>query len=57
MSDVVNKFNAYRSKMNEATKELRLYYEDFEEDFTLFFKDLITESLNKKKELEKEYNL
>ena len=53
----MNKRTKNRSKMNEATKELRLYYEDFEEDFTLFFKDLITESLNKKKELEKEYNL
>ena len=53
----MNRRTKNRSKMNEATNELRLYYEDFETDFNLFFKDLIKESLHKREELEKEYNL
>ena len=44
------------SKMNEATKELKEYYEDFENDFTEFFKELIEFSEYKRLELEKQFN-
>lgn len=46
-----------RSKMNEATKELELFYSEFETDFTNFFEELIIASDQKRKALEKEYNL
>lgn len=46
-----------KSKMNNATKELKEYYSEFEEDFTLFFNDLKDASLLKRITLEKEYNL
>ena len=46
-----------RSKMNEATKELKEHYEAFEEDFTLFFEDLMTFSKAKRIQIEKEFNI
>ncbi|NRD22683.1 DUF479 domain-containing protein [Winogradskyella litoriviva] len=46
-----------RSKMNEATKELKEHYEDFEADFTLFFDELITFSYKKRLEIENEFKL
>jgi len=45
------------SKMNEATKELRAFYIDFEEDFTTFFEELILFSNNKRLEIKQLYNL
>ncbi|MDN3492234.1 acyl carrier protein phosphodiesterase [Winogradskyella bathintestinalis] len=44
-----------RSKMNEATKELKAHYEAFENDFTLFFEDLLSFSKIKRKEIEKQF--
>lgn len=46
-----------RSKMNEATKELKEYYKNFETDFTLFFEELIEFSTKKRFEIEQEFNL
>lgn len=40
-----------KSKMNLASEDLLLHYEEFREDFTLFFKDLITFSKNKSNDL------
>jgi acyl carrier protein phosphodiesterase len=45
------------SKMNNATKELKEYYEEFEEDFTLFFEELIHFSNKKYIEIKQLYNL
>jgi acyl carrier protein phosphodiesterase len=45
------------SKMNEATKELLDYYDDFETDFTEFFEELILFSSKKQIEIEKQFNL
>ncbi|RZN82718.1 MAG: DUF479 domain-containing protein [Winogradskyella sp.] len=55
--DGMNRRTKGRSKMNEATKELRDFYEEFENDFTQFFKDLIKVTEAKRIALEKEYNL
>lgn len=47
-----------RSKMNEATKELKEYYDAFETDFTVFFEDLRAFSITKRTMLEKQlYNI
>ena len=43
--------------MNEATKELKDYYEAFEKDFTAFFKELIEFSTKKRVEIEKQFNI
>ena len=53
----MNKRTKGRSKMNEATKELQDYYEAFEEDFTLFFKELIVFSTEMRIKIEKQYQL
>ncbi len=45
------------SGMNKATKELREYYQDFEEDFKAFFNELLEFSKNKLLELKQLYNL
>ncbi|BAO77075.1 ACP phosphodiesterase [Winogradskyella sp. PG-2] len=55
--DGMNRRTKGKSKMNEATKELRAHYTDFENEFTLFFKELITFSTKKRKEIEKQYNI
>jgi acyl carrier protein phosphodiesterase len=39
--DGMNRRTKHKSKMNEATKELIKFYNEFEEEFTLFFKELI----------------
>ena len=60
IQDVLNGMNRrtrYKSKMNEATKELQLYYDEFENEFSDFFIDLKTEANTKRKVLENEYNL
>ncbi len=55
--DGMNRRTEGRSKMNEATKELRDYYEAFEKDFTEFFKELIEFSTKKRLEIEKQFNI
>ncbi len=47
----MNRRTKNRSKMNNAVNELAEYYKEFEEEFTLFFKDLIDYSELKLKEL------
>lgn len=46
-----------RSKMNLATKELKLFYSEFEKDFTEFFNELILYNNQKLKTLTKKFNL
>ncbi len=53
----MNRRTKGRSKMNEATKELKLYYIEFENDFNQFFEELRDVSETKRIALEKEYNL
>lgn len=53
----MNRRTKGRSKMNESTKELLANYEDFENDFKVFFRDLIEASEIKRKALIKEYKL
>lgn len=53
----MNKRTKGKSRMNEATKELKAFYEAFENDFTTFFKELIYFSNRKYKEIEQLYKL
>lgn len=53
----MNRRTKGRSKMNEATKELKSFYSEFENDFKLFFEDLKKVTEIKRKELENEYQL
>jgi len=53
----MNRRTKGRSKMNEATKELKEYYKDFENDFTEFFKELRDFSNTKRLQIKKQYNL
>lgn len=55
--DGMNRRTKGRSKMNEATKELKTHYEAFETDFTDFFKELIAFSNEKRLEIEQQFNL
>ncbi|MEX2350406.1 MAG: acyl carrier protein phosphodiesterase [Flavobacteriaceae bacterium] len=41
-----------KSKMNNAVEELELYYDDFENEFTLFFAELISFSNQKRQEID-----
>ncbi|WP_299114131.1 ACP phosphodiesterase [uncultured Winogradskyella sp.] len=45
------------SKMNQATKELKMYYNAFENDFTEFFTELIEFSTKKRVEIEKQFSV
>ncbi len=45
------------SKMNESTHELKHYYNEFENEFFIFFEDLRTKSQHKLIALESEYQL
>ena len=45
--DQMNRRTNNKSKMNLAVLELTTYYKEFEEEFTLFFKDLKKYSKNK----------
>jgi len=38
----MNKRTKLKSKMDQATEDLKLHYSEFENDFTTFFKDLIS---------------
>lgn len=53
----MNKRTKHKSGMNLATNELKAFYSEFEEEFTLFFKELIVTSEAKRLELLKIYNL
>ncbi len=53
----MNRRTNYRSKMNEATKELKKYYKEFEEEFSLFFEELIHFSNQKLNEINLKYEL
>ncbi len=53
----MNRRTKGKSKMNEATKELKALYSEFENDFTEFFKELIEFSTTKRLEIEKQYNI
>ncbi|EDP70130.1 tRNA modification GTPase TrmE [Flavobacteriales bacterium ALC-1] len=55
--DGMNRRTKGRSKMNEATKELKENYNAFEKDFTQFFNELIAFSTNKRIEIEKQFNI
>jgi acyl carrier protein phosphodiesterase len=55
--DGMNRRTKYKSKMNEATKELKIHYNEFEEEFTLFFDELIAFSKNKLIEINLQYEL
>lgn len=55
--DGMNRRTKGRSKMNEATKELKENYSAFENDFTLFFNELIKFSTNKRLEIEKQFKI
>ena len=55
--DGMNRRTKHKSKMNEATKELKKFYDEFEEEFTLFFKELITFSKEKLMEINQKYEL
>ena len=45
------------SKMNQATRELKAYYQDFEADFTAFFEELILFSDHKRVEIQQLHKL
>lgn len=53
----MNKRTKFKSGMNLATNELKEFYSEFEEEFTLFFKELIETSNTKREALIKAYNL
>ncbi|RCW92398.1 acyl carrier protein phosphodiesterase [Winogradskyella arenosi] len=53
----MNKRTKGQSKMNEATKELQLFYDEFEQDFTLFFEDLMDFSTLKRLEIEQAFQI
>ncbi|WP_299129240.1 acyl carrier protein phosphodiesterase [uncultured Winogradskyella sp.] len=53
----INRRTEGKSKMNKATTELKANYEDFENDFTLFFDELMTFSQKKRIELETQFNI
>jgi acyl carrier protein phosphodiesterase len=55
--DGMNRRTKGLSKMNEATKELKDFYEDFEKDFTEFFEELIAFSFKKRLAIEKQFNI
>ncbi|MDD7885639.1 acyl carrier protein phosphodiesterase [Flavivirga sp. 57AJ16] len=52
--DGMNRRTKNRSGMNEAIVELEAFYKEFENEFTVFFNELITFSKLKLKELNKE---
>ncbi|WP_179352035.1 acyl carrier protein phosphodiesterase [Winogradskyella vidalii] len=45
-----------RSKMNKATRELKLHYDAFENDFTAFFQELMDFSATKRIEIEQQFS-
>lgn len=53
----MNRRTQNKSGMDKATNELKLYYSEFESEFTQFFEELIQSSEIKRIELMKHYNL
>ena len=53
----MNRRTKNKSGMNLATNELKMYYSEFENEFTLFFEELIETSTTKRLNLIKAYNL
>ncbi|MBR9845510.1 MAG: DUF479 domain-containing protein [Algicola sp.] len=53
----MNRRTKNKSGMNLATNELKMYYSEFENEFTLFFEELIETSTTKRLSLIKAYNL
>jgi acyl carrier protein phosphodiesterase len=51
----MNRRTKGKSKMNEATKELKEYYSEFEHEFTMFFEELRAYSNSKLIELKKQF--
>lgn len=55
--DGMNRRTKHKSKMNEATNELKKFYKEFEEEFTLFFEELINFSNQKLIEINLKYEI
>jgi len=55
--DGMNRRTKNKSKMNKATKELKTYYTEFDEEFTLFFEELIYFSNQKLIEINLKYEM
>ena len=55
--DGMNRRTKHVSKMNEATNELKTYYTEFEEEFTMFFNELIPFSKEKLIEIHLNYDI
>ncbi len=55
--DGMNRRTKNQSKMNEATRELKTYYTEFDEEFTLFFEELIYFSNQKLIEINLKYEM
>jgi acyl carrier protein phosphodiesterase len=53
--DGMNRRSKYKSNMNKATKDLKKFYSEFENEFTLFFEELITFSNQKLIEISQKY--
>jgi acyl carrier protein phosphodiesterase len=53
----MNRRTTFKSRMNEATKELTEDYEAFQNDFFNFFEDLIEASHQKRITLERDFNI
>lgn len=51
----MNRRAKYKSRMDEATKELKLFYTEFETEFTQFFEELIVFSNQKLTEIKAKY--
>lgn len=55
--DGMNRRAKHISRMNEATNELKIYYSEFEEEFTSFFNELIPYSKEKLIEINLNYEI
>ena len=55
--DGMNRRAKHISRMNEATNELKIYYSEFEEEFTTFFNELIPYSKEKLIEINLNYEI
>lgn len=55
--DGMNRRTKHVSRMNEATNELKIYYSEFEKEFTTFFNELIPFSSEKLIEINQNYEI
>ena len=53
----MNKRTKYKSGMHLAIEDLNMYYDDFQQEFTLFFNDLMDFSEAKRKELQQKLKI